>query len=92
MGSVWYGDDFWLKSRRCTPDSQSMTTASLSNVSMANSISMAVASKQLDAARAEGQAINSLIESAASVAQASRGAVSASPGAGETGGGLDATA
>ncbi len=68
-----------------------MTSPSLSNVNVANSVSMAVASKQLDQARAEGQAINSLIESAASVAQASRGAVSASPGVGETGGGLDTT-
>lgn len=66
-----------------------MTSPSLSNVNVANSISMAVASKQLDQARAEGRAINSLIESAANVAQASRGAVSASPGAGETGRRLD---
>jgi hypothetical protein len=72
-------------------DATGMSTASLRNVSVANSVSMAVASKQLDQARAEGKAINSLIESAASVAQAGRGAVSASPGAGETGGGLDTT-
>lgn len=69
-----------------------MTAPSMSNVNVANSVSMAVASKQLDQARAEGQAINSLIESAADVAQAGRGAVSASPGAGETGGQLDAKA
>lgn len=71
-------------------DSGGMNTPSLSSASVSNSISMAVASKQLDQARAQGEAINSLIEGAASVAQASRGAISASPGAGETGGGLDA--
>lgn len=69
-----------------------MTAPSMSNANVANSVSMAVASKQLDQARAEGRAINSLIEGAASVAQASRGAVSASPGAGETGSQLDAKA
>lgn len=68
-----------------------MTAPSLSNVNVANSVSIAVASKQLDAARAQGEAINSLIKDAASVAQAGRGAVSASPGAGETGGRVDVT-
>lgn len=66
-----------------------MTSPSLSNVNVANSVSIAVASKQLDQARAEGRAINSLIENAADVAQSSRGAVSASPGAGEVGGRVD---
>ena len=69
-----------------------MNVPSLSNVNTASSVSIAVASKQLDAARAEGQAINSLIEGAASVAQAGRGAISASPGAAETGGSVDTTA
>ncbi len=68
-----------------------MTAASLSNVSIANSVSMAVASKQLDAARAEGRAINALIEGAAQVADTSRGAVSVSPGRGEIGGQIDVT-
>ncbi len=68
-----------------------MTSPSLSNVNVANSVSIAVASKQLDAARAQGEAINSLIEDAASVAKAGRGAVSASASAGETGGNLDTT-
>lgn len=69
-----------------------MIAPSLSNASIANSISMAVASKQLDAARAEGRAINALIESAAQVADSSRGAVSAFAGAGETGRLVDARA
>jgi hypothetical protein len=69
-----------------------MSTPSLSNVSIANSVSIAVASKQLDAARAEGQAVNSLIKDAANVAKASRGAVSAASGPGERGGQLDASA
>lgn len=69
-----------------------MTAASLSNVSIANSVSMAVASKQLDAARAEGRAINALIEDAAQVADTSRGAVSAFAGASEPGRLVDATA
>ncbi|MFI4916951.1 MAG: hypothetical protein ACIAS6_10655 [Phycisphaerales bacterium JB060] len=64
----------------------------MSNANVANSVSMAVASKQLDQARAEGRAINSLIENAADVAQATRGAVSGSPGASETGGQLDTRA
>lgn len=68
-----------------------MTSPSLSNVNVASSVSIAVASKQLDQARAEGRAINSLIQSAASVAKAGRGAVSASPGVGEVGGRVDAT-
>ena len=68
-----------------------MIAPSLSNVNVADSVGIAVASKQLDAARAQGEAINSLIENAAGVAKASRGAVAASPGAGETGGRLDAT-
>lgn len=72
-------------------DALSMTAPSLSNVNVANSVSIAVASKQLDAARAEGEAVNSLIENAASVANASRGAVSAAAGPGETGGQLDTT-
>lgn len=66
-----------------------MTSPSLSNVNVANSVSIAVASKQLDQARAEGRAINSLIADAANVARSSRGAVSASPGAGEVGGRVD---
>ncbi|MEQ8316305.1 MAG: hypothetical protein RIE77_10550 [Phycisphaerales bacterium] len=69
-----------------------MTVPSLINASVGNSVSMAVASKQLDAARAEGRAVNALIESAAEVARASRGAVSATPGASETGGRVDVTA
>lgn len=68
-----------------------MTAPSLSNVNVANSVSIAVASKQLDAARAEGEAINSLIEDAAGVAKASRGAVSAAAGPGESGGRVDVT-
>jgi len=66
-----------------------MSAPSLSNVNVANSVSMAVASKQLDAARAEGEAMNSLIQDAASISQSSRGAVSAAAGPGETGGQLD---
>jgi len=69
-----------------------MTAPSLSNVNVANSVSIAVASKQLDAARAEGEAVNSLIEDAAGIANASRGAISASAGGSETGGQLDTTA
>mgnify|MGYP006288864269 CR=1 FL=1 len=68
-----------------------MNAPSLSNVNVANSVSIAVASKQLDAARAEGEAVNSLIEDAAGIAQSSRGAVSASAGPGEVGGQLDRT-
>lgn len=68
-----------------------MSTPSLSGVNLASSISIAVAGKQLDATRAQGEAINGLIKDAANVAKAGRGAVSASPGAGEIGGRLDAT-
>ena len=73
-------------------DHSSMTAPSISSVSVGDSVGMAVASKQLDAARAEGEAVNSLIEDAAGVAQASRGAVSASAGGSETGGQVDVTA
>ena len=69
-----------------------MSVPSLSNVNVANSVGIAVASKQLDAARAEGEAINSLIEDAASVAQTSRGAISANSGIAEPGGRVDVTA
>jgi|GEM_PF-5582968 len=68
-----------------------MTSLSLSNVNVASSVSIAVASKQLDQARAEGRAINSLIENAAGVAKANRVAVSASRGLSEIGGRLDVT-
>lgn len=66
-----------------------MTVPSMSNVSIANAVSMAVASKQLDAARAQGRAMNSLIEAAASVGRAGRGEVSATALPGEGGGRLD---
>ncbi|NRA56872.1 MAG: hypothetical protein HRU13_01965 [Phycisphaerales bacterium] len=73
-------------------DTSDMTVPSLSSVNVADSVGIAVASKQLDAARAEGEAINSLIDDAASVAQAGRGAISAASGAAEPGGRVDVTA
>ena len=72
-------------------DALYMNAPSLSNVNVASSVSIAVASKQLDAARAQGEAVNSLIRDAANVSKASRGAVSASPGPGESGGRVNVT-
>lgn len=57
-----------------------------------SSIGIAVASKQLDATREQGQAINNLLEDAARVADASRGAVTATPGPTESGQTLDVLA
>jgi len=69
-----------------------MATPNIGNVDVGSSISIAVAGKQLDAAKAQGEAVNSLIKDAADVAKAGRGAVTATPGPTESGGRLDATA
>ncbi len=64
----------------------------VSNADPRNGLSMAVARIALDEAKFQGAVQNALIEDAKDVAESSsRGAVSASPGPGETGNVFDAT-
>ncbi|MEC9374500.1 MAG: hypothetical protein VYC34_11685, partial [Planctomycetota bacterium] len=58
--------------------------ASASQIDLGYRIGVEVAKKTFDAARAEGQAALELLDAAASVGDASRGAVSPVPGPGET--------
>ncbi|MEM0983655.1 MAG: hypothetical protein AAGI17_06890 [Planctomycetota bacterium] len=67
----------------------SVSSAAISNVALGNEVSLRVAGLALDAARQEGDAAILLIESAADAAP--RGAISARPTAGETGGRIDVT-
>ena len=62
----------------------------ISNLNVGNAVSVKVADLALDAARAEGEAAIRMLESAGDPAP--RGAVSATPGQGESGGSLDVTA
>lgn len=66
------------------------TGAAVSNLDLGNRASVRVAELALDAARSEGDAAIRMLESAGDVAP--RGAVSPTPGHGETGGSLDVTA
>jgi len=62
----------------------------VSNLNVGNAVSVKVADLALDAARSEGEAAIQMLESAGDLAP--RGAVSATPGQGESGGSLDVTA
>jgi hypothetical protein len=68
-----------------------MIEANLTGVDVRSQVDMAVAKKSLDAMKDQGNAMTDLIAQAGEVAKASRGAVSPTPGPGETGGRLDTT-
>ena len=59
---------------------------------LTSAIDIAVARKGLDQVEKQGEAAVELIKAAASVGKASRGRISATPAAGETGRRLDVTA
>jgi len=66
------------------------TGAAVANLDLSNRVSVRVAELALDSARTEGDAAIRMLESAGDLAP--RGAVSPTPGHGETGGSLDVTA
>ena len=63
--------------------------SSVANADVSSSVGLAVAKAGLDQAKEQGSQLVDMIQSASPVGGAGRGAVSPSPGTGESGGKLD---